>query len=183
MKKIVKKLENKLKFLHYILCRIRIIKKVGIGLLLFNIICHYIFRINKSKQIIHFTSRIIAPKSFVFHNDITTITSFMASGGCYFQALNGIRVGKNFLFAPGVKIISSNHGKIDKSIIEEKDPIVIGDNVWIGANAIILPGVEIGNYCVVGAGAVVTKSFKNDNLIIAGNPARVIGNTQHNIQE
>lgn len=52
--------------------------------------------------------------------------------------------------------------------------ILIGDDVWIGAGAIILPGVSIGNGCVIGAGAVVTKSFQA-HQIIAGVPARVIG--------
>lgn len=54
--------------------------------------------------------------------------------------------------------------------------ICIGDNAFIGAHAIILPGVTIGNRCIVGAGAVVTKSFP-DGSIIGGNPARLIGNS------
>ena len=54
-------------------------------------------------------------------------------------------------------------------------PGTIGDNCWIGAGAIICPGVTIGNNAVVGAGSVVTKSF-GDNVVIAGNPAKVIRN-------
>lgn len=54
--------------------------------------------------------------------------------------------------------------------------VVIGNNVFIGADAIILPGVHIGNQVVVGAGSVVTKDIP-DNCIVVGNPARVIGNT------
>ena len=51
--------------------------------------------------------------------------------------------------------------------------MTIGDNVWIGGNAVILPGVTLGDNVVVGAGAVVTKSFPS-NVAIAGNPAKVI---------
>jgi acetyltransferase-like isoleucine patch superfamily enzyme len=102
------------------------------------------------------------------------LASFAISGGCYFQALNGIKLGKNFLFAPGVKLISANHDFSNHNHSIKENPIIIGDNVWLGANVIILPGVELGNNCIVGAGSVVTKSFKKDNLVIAGNPARII---------
>ena len=55
-----------------------------------------------------------------------------------------------------------------------KGDILIGANTWIGDNAIILLGVHIGKNCVIGANAVVTKSFDEEGLIIAGNPARVV---------
>lgn len=112
--------------------------------------------------------------------DPTTVGSFALSGDCYFQALNGIELGKNFLFAPGVKLISSNHDFADKSLVAKADPIRIGDNVWLGAGAIVLPGVSIGSNVVVGAGSVVTKSFP-DNVVIAGNPARII--RENNIEQ
>lgn len=105
---------------------------------------------------------------------MNTLASFAVSGHCYFQAINGIHLGRNFLFAPGVKLISSNHDSKNHSQSIASKPIIIGDNVWIGTNVVILPGVEIGNYCVIGAGSIVTKSFKQNNLIIAGNPAKII---------
>ncbi len=57
--------------------------------------------------------------------------------------------------------------------MEYGKPIKIGNDVWIGGGSIILPGVTIGNNVVIGAGSVVTKNIE-DNVVIAGNPARVI---------
>ena len=56
-------------------------------------------------------------------------------------------------------------------------PVIIGNNVWIGGGAIILPGVTIGNNVVIGAGSVVTKNIP-DNVIAAGSPCRVIRRNQ-----
>lgn len=145
------------------------------GLLLVNFIFQRIFRINSGiKFSVNFTSKIAYPSRIKLHKDKITVGSFVLSGNCYLQGYNGIEIGKNFLFAPGIKLISSNHdsNNVEKSI--NNKPIIIGNNVWIGANAVILPGVKLGNHCVVGAGSVVTKSFEEDNLIIAGNPAKII---------
>ena len=56
---------------------------------------------------------------------------------------------------------------------EWAEPVVIGNNVWIGGSVTILPGVTIGNNVTVGAGAVVTRDVP-DNVVVAGNPAKVI---------
>lgn len=93
--------------------------------------------------------------------------------GQYIQAINGIIIGKNVRTGPGVKLISANHDLLDFEIHTKSAPIEIGDNCWISANAVILPGVKLGNHVVVAAGAVVTKSF-SDNCLIGGVPARVI---------
>ena len=72
-------------------------------------------------------------------------------------------IGENFSIRQNITIGHSKH----------KTPI-IGDNVMVGAGAIIIGGVVIGNNVTIGAGSVVTKSFP-DNSIIAGNPAKIIG--------
>lgn len=151
-----------------------LIKRAGLGTLVTNFFFQRIFRRNSNfPYSIHFTSTVIGSK-FSFNEDITTIVSFCVSGHCYFQSLNGIIAGKNLLLAPGVKIISSNHDYSNARTSIFKDPIVIGDNCWLGANSVILPGVRLGNNCVVGAGSVVTKSFEESNLVIAGNPAKIL---------
>lgn len=87
-----------------------------------------------------------------------------------------VRIGDNCMFAPNVQIYTATHPITYKERNSGKElakPISIGDNVWIGGNSTICPGVTLGNNVVVGAGAVVTKSFP-DNVLIAGNPAKII---------
>jgi len=148
--------------------------RVDFGLLTINFIYQRIFRINSLVPFsVHFTSRIIGFKNIEYFNDRNTAGSFCVSPHCYIQALSGIKIGKNFLFAPGIRLISVNHGVNEEFKKQGSKPIVIGDNVWLGANVIILPEVVLGNNVVVGAGSIVTKSFA-DNVVIAGNPARII---------
>jgi|APSaa5957512622_1039677.scaffolds.fasta_scaffold10732_2 hypothetical protein len=93
--------------------------------------------------------------------------------GQYIQAINGIVIGKNVRLGPGVKLISANHDTQDYDKHIPATPVVIGDNVWLGADVIVLPGVEIGEHVIVGAGAVVTKSIAKNSLV-AGVPAKVV---------
>lgn len=102
-----------------------------------------------------------------------TITPLGFSNGCYIQSINGIEIGENVWIGPGVKIISANHNIDNLQTPVHDAPIIIGDNCWIGANAVILPGVVLGMSTVVGAGAIVTKSFPNGGVIV-GNPAKRI---------
>ena len=85
-------------------------------------------------------------------------------------------IGDYVLIAPNVSIISNSHGYTDVSIpmarqaLSENKPVIIKDDVWIGRNAIILPGCNIGRGAIVGAGAVVTKDVP-DFSIVGGIPA------------
>jgi maltose O-acetyltransferase len=62
---------------------------------------------------------------------------------------------------------------MDQQGFEDPTPIHIGDDVWIGARVIILPGVNIGSHCIIGAGSVVTKDVP-DYAIVGGVPAKII---------
>ena len=95
------------------------------------------------------------------------------SNACYIQATNGIEIGDYVLIGPGVGLISADHDPADPGKHRDAPPIKIGNRCWIGKNAVILPGVELGDRVVVGAGAVVTRSFPARS-IIAGVPAKII---------
>lgn len=93
--------------------------------------------------------------------------------GCYLQGNGGIRIGNYVHFASNVGIISANHNPYNQMNHITKE-VRIDDYTWIGMNAVILPGVHLGERTIVGAGAVVTRSFPEGYCIIAGNPAKKI---------
>lgn len=87
-----------------------------------------------------------------------------------------VTIGDNCLIGPGVKICTAEHPlNVEQRIKGEESAreIAIGSNVWIGAGAIINPGVQIGENCVIGSGAVVAKNIPND-CVAVGVPAKVI---------
>jgi len=85
-----------------------------------------------------------------------------------------IHIGSNVVMGPNVKVISKNH-KIENPMENDKvEDITLGNDCWIGASVVILPGVVLGDHTVVGAGSVVTKSFPEGYCVIAGNPAKKI---------
>ena len=87
-----------------------------------------------------------------------------------------VSIGNHTMLSPNVQIYTATHpleAKARNSGEEFAKPIRIGDNVWIGGNAVICPGVTIGNNVVIGAGTVVTKDFPDD-VFIGGNPATII---------
>jgi len=98
--------------------------------------------------------------------------------GIHNTIIGPVCIGNHVNLAQGITVTALNHNfedaskRIDEQGISTK-PVVIGDDVWIGANAVILPGVTIGNHCVVAAGAVVTKDVPN-NCVVGGVPAKLI---------
>jgi len=118
---------------------------------------------------VDYTSKVVNPKN-IFAG-IDTCPGLMK--GCYIQGIGGIYIDDYTQIAPNVGIISANHDITDtrKHI---KKPVKIGKYCWIGFGAIILPGVEIGDFTIVAAGSVVTKSFPEGYCVLAGNPAKQI---------
>jgi acetyltransferase-like isoleucine patch superfamily enzyme len=98
--------------------------------------------------------------------------------GIHNTIIGPVCIGNHVNLAQGITVTALNHNfedktkRIDEQGITTK-PVIIGDDVWIGANAVILPGVTIGKHCVVAAGAVVTKDVP-DNTIVGGMPAKEI---------
>lgn len=98
----------------------------------------------------------------------------------FFQAKGGLTLGDNVICAPGVKIWTTNHNINDPDVPirsqgHSNAPVVIEDDVFIAANAFILPGTTLSRGCVVSAGAVVNGKVYRPYSILGGNPARVIG--------
>ncbi|SMO87592.1 acyltransferase [Fodinibius sediminis] len=111
----------------------------------------------------------ISPKSEVGH-DSELGTRCMIQSHC--------SIGSNVIMGPDIKIYSRNHqySQLDTPIQyqgKKQYRTKVGDDVWIGANVIILAGVEVGNHVIIAAGAVVTKDVP-DYAIVGGNPAKVI---------
>ena len=127
-----------------------------------------------SNVTIHHTCNIILPQRMeIGHNSyISSYTTMYATFG--------IKIGDNCLISSNCGISSVNHAINSSNRMKtqhldhlESKPVVIGNNVWIGMNACILPGVTIGNNSIIGSGSVVTKDVPA-NEIWVGNPARFV---------
>lgn len=98
--------------------------------------------------------------------------------GLHNTIIGPVTIGNHVNLAQGITVTALNHNfadttkRIDEQGVATK-PVVIGDDVWIGANAVILPGVTIGRHAVVAAGAVVTQDVP-ENTLVGGVPAKII---------
>jgi len=98
--------------------------------------------------------------------------------GEYCRIRANVKIGNDVMMSPGVQIITENHNYKNLEVPmrlqgQTKKSVIIGNDVWIGTNAIILPGVTIDDHVIIGAGSVVTKNIPK-NAIVGGNPARII---------
>lgn len=129
---------------------------------------------------------ITAPFSVDYGNNIFFGNNCEVNMNCTFLDCNRIVIGNNALIAPNVQIYTAFHpvSAVERFGEPKEDgsfefcktltaPVIIGDNVWIGGGAIIMPGVTIGDNVVIGAGSVVTKDIPS-NKIAYGNPCRVM---------
>lgn len=102
--------------------------------------------------------------------------NFFANYNCTLLDVAKIKIGDNCQFAPNVAIYTAGHPvhpATRNTLYEYGKEVTVGDNVWLGGNVVVCPGVHIGNNVVVGAGSVVTKDIP-DWSIAAGNPCKVI---------
>ncbi len=93
---------------------------------------------------------------------------------CVFLDAAAITLGDDVQMGPGVQLLTSDHprdGRARVAGLETARPITIGDRAWLGGNVVVLPGIEIGEGAVIGAGSVVTRSIAA-GVVAAGNPCR-----------
>lgn len=120
------------------------------------------------------TFRLFPPFYTDFGKNITIGKDVFINSGCHFQDQGGIAIGEGSMIGHNVVLATINHGLNPESDRKNHyDPIKIGAHVWIGSNATILPGVSIGDWAVVAAGAVVTCDVPA-MTVVGGIPAKVL---------
>lgn len=121
---------------------------------------------------VDFRMQVINWKNIIF--DLDDMNVFQKMGNYYQAADAKIFIGKGTQIANGVAIITTNHDLQDIKVHAKGKDVHIGKECWIASNAVILPGVHLGDHTIVAAGAVVTKDFPDGWCILAGIPAKII---------
>lgn len=120
------------------------------------------------------TFRLFPPFYTDFGKNITIGRDVFINSCCHFQDQGGITIGDGTLIGHNVVLATINHAlEPEKNRRNSFAPIVIGKHVWIGSNATILPGVTIGDWAVIAAGAVVTRDVP-PMTVVGGVPAKII---------
>ncbi|MBR0272036.1 MAG: hypothetical protein IJQ68_08650 [Methanobrevibacter sp.] len=117
-------------------------------------------------------SMIIAPISGAAFDHIKIGDNVFINSNSLLMARGGITIEDEVMLAANVQLLSNNHDEYDRQVLICR-PILIKKGSWIGAGASILPGVTVGKYAIVGAGAIVTKDVP-DYAVVVGSPARVV---------
>ena len=125
-------------------------------------------------------------KRFSFDNgkNIHIGSNFTGNYNLTILDIREVKIGDNVMIGPNTLITTVSHPispKGRRAHLAIAEPIEIGDDVWLGGNVTILPGVKIGNNVVIGAGAVVTKDIPDNSLAI-GVPAKVIREIENDIE-
>ena len=95
------------------------------------------------------------------------------NGGTSIEVWHDVRIGSNCLFGPFASVIDDDRHEVEPGAILHKGPTILGNNVWLGRSAAVMPGVTVGDGSVIGANSVVTRDIP-PNSFAAGAPARVI---------
>ncbi len=117
-------------------------------------------------------SRVMAPIAGAAFDRIKIGSNVFINSNSLLMARGGITIDDDVMLAANVQLLSNNHDEYDRQVLTCK-PIHIKKGAWIGAGASILPGVTIGKYAIVGAGAIVTKDV-GDYEVAVGVPAKVV---------
>lgn len=117
-------------------------------------------------------SMVMAPLAGAAFDQIKIGKNVFINSNSLLMARGGITVEDDVMMAANVQLLSNNHDEYDRQVLTCK-PIHIKKGAWIGAGASILPGVTIGKYAIVGAGAIVTKDV-GDYEVAVGVPAKVV---------
>ncbi|CAD7696816.1 unnamed protein product [Ostreobium quekettii] len=119
--------------------------------------------------------RVTPPFRCDYGININVGDNFYANYDCVVIDCAKVKIGANVFLGPAVHIYTATHplDAVERRSVESALPVTIGNDVWIGGKASVLPGVEIGDGCVIGAGAVVNRSIPPYSLAV-GCPARVV---------